>query len=163
MGYRGIEATECEMNDRGELPEKEDKLICCPELDKENTGEPNFSENSCLYRQQDTEFKLPTCYGGCKGRRPIYNRPKTPISKKTRQRATESRVKEAEAIREKIVELKSQGMSIPDIAFQVNRSKSLVEKKLLEVGLIQNKFVCGFYSKKSQVFRFMDENPQAKL
>jgi len=161
MGYRGIEATEGESTVWGEPEPKELELICCPELDRDGTGELNVPKATCLYRQQDDEFKIRTCYGGCKGRRPIYTQPKTPVSKEARQKAAEARVKEAEVVRERICALYHQGQTVAQISLQVNRGRSLVEKRLLEAGLTQNKFVCGYGSLKQQVFRWLDENPEA--
>jgi len=161
MGYRGVEATISESRVWGEPEREEQEMICCPELDSEGYGRPNFLKSACLYRQQDAEWKVPSCYGGCKGKASTYVKPKTDAAELARRRAERGRGIEAEAIRQQIITLHKQGLGPTAIAIEVGRGRSLVEKRLAEEGLVVARGY-GPDSLKQQIFRWLDDHPEAK-
>jgi len=145
----------------GDLPEKELEQICCPLLDGEGSGRPNFPLQSCLSRQKDTEWKLPTCYKGCKGKRQRYNKPQIDPVERARRRAERGLGVEAAAIKVRIFDLHKEGMSAQDIAVEVGRGKSLVEKRLVEAGLVVPRGY-GPVSLRQTILSWIDKNPECK-
>jgi len=144
----------------GHPEEREQEMVCCPELDRDGHGRPNLLKASCLYRQQDHEWKIPTCYGGCKGKRPNYTPPASEEQRRARAKRSRERGKslEAEAIRLKIIELNGKGWGVDAIAEEVGRGRSLVEKRMQEAGLVVPREAKPI-SLKQQVMQWLDENP----
>ena len=131
----------------GELPERNEPMLCCPLIDDNGSGRDNLRVMSCERRSKLAEHR--TCYGskrvqgfdgrwsvvGCRGKRPKQGAGSQGPSREARAAGVKAKGGKAAVIAEKIIELYP-GKSIDEISTLVGRCPSLVKKRLRDAGLL---------------------------